>query len=130
MDLSTFRHIIANLPEGLELHRQLYPMPVDGRAPRKNWYRSEKEHWLGWLDEYQGPGAYGRQDQATDDAQKVYNRVQSAPMLLWLAEAARIEKLALSKAIAEVKAAGRSGASQCAALRRVIPWSAIAERLD
>ena len=24
------------------------------------WYTSQQEHWLGWLAEYDGPGAYGR----------------------------------------------------------------------
>jgi hypothetical protein len=24
------------------------------------WYRAKKEHWLGWLGAYDGPGAYER----------------------------------------------------------------------
>ena len=24
------------------------------------WYPNQKEHWLGWLREYDGPGAYDR----------------------------------------------------------------------
>jgi hypothetical protein len=27
-----------------------------------NWYHSKKEHWLAWLSEYRGPGAYGRKN--------------------------------------------------------------------
>jgi hypothetical protein len=26
----------------------------------KVWYSTQKEHWLGWLKEYDGPGYYGR----------------------------------------------------------------------
>lgn len=28
------------------------------RAGRDVWYASQKEHWLGWLGEYDGPGYY------------------------------------------------------------------------
>jgi hypothetical protein len=24
------------------------------------WYNSQKQHWTGWLGEYDGPGAYSR----------------------------------------------------------------------
>lgn len=29
-------------------------------SPERVWYTSQKEHWLGWLSEYDGPGAYDR----------------------------------------------------------------------
>ncbi len=25
---------------------------------KKTWYKTQQEHWLGWLAEYSGPGAY------------------------------------------------------------------------
>src|SRR5450755_1981595 len=50
------------------------------------WYRSQKEHWLGWLSEYDGPGAYGRTN-SNRSAEFTYNHINCAQMLFWLAEA-------------------------------------------
>jgi hypothetical protein len=35
-------------------------LPEDEPRDRDGvWYRTQKEHWLGWLSQYHGPGAYG-----------------------------------------------------------------------
>jgi hypothetical protein len=93
-----------------------------GPGRRTPWYRHQKEHWEGWLGEYDGPGAYDRNDWHRD-AGYVYGHIQCAPMLLWLAEAAGLPKSTLTSAKQAVLKAGTSPAGQCAALRRVIPWS-------
>jgi hypothetical protein len=36
------------------------------------WYTTQKEHWLGWLSEYCGPGYYGRKNWQRS-AEFVYN---------------------------------------------------------
>jgi hypothetical protein len=90
------------------------------------WYSSQKEHWLGWLGEYDGPGAYGRQTGKARGARYVYNHIQCAPMLFWLAEALEVEENALDAAFEAVLAAPKRNASLCAALRRVIPWDVVA----
>lgn len=56
-----------------------------GRA----WYTSQKEHWLGWLAEYHGPGYYGRKN-SDRSAEVIYNHIACPPMALWLAEASGI----------------------------------------
>lgn len=129
MEVSALRHAIAALPEGLLRHRELEKQLAAGYPPRKTWYRSQKEHWLGWLEEYQGPGAYGRKGGADRDAAFAFNRIQCAPMLFWLAEAARIDVRKLNRAKAEILAAGGNGARQCAAFRRIISWEMIEQRL-
>ena len=91
-------------------------------------YGSQREHWLGWLSEYDGPGAYGRQD-AGRDAKFIYNHIKCAPMLLWLAESLQVERAVLLEVLDAVSNAGQGGARQCAAVRRVIPWSALEPRL-
>src|SRR5664280_1461296 len=48
------------------------------------WYKSQKEHWLGWLSEYAGPGFYGRKAIGSRSAQYAYNHVVCPPMVLWL----------------------------------------------
>lgn len=89
------------------------------------WYATQKEHWLGWLSEYSGAGAYGRKVGPKRSAQFVYNHIQCAPMLFWLSEALDVEDELLDDAFAAVLAAPARNASQCAALRRVISWQKV-----
>ncbi len=94
---------------------------------RRKWYRNERQHWIGWLREYDGPGAYDRRDHARD-ARGVYQRIQCPTMLFWLAEAAGVPEARLRTA-ANAVCATDSGPEQCGALRLVIPWTVIESRL-
>ncbi len=59
----------------------------------KIWYRTYKEFWLGWLNEYHGPGAYGRTgDPGRRDARFAYNHLVNPDALVWLVGAARAVK--------------------------------------
>ena len=50
-------------------------LPEDEPRDRDGvWYRSQKEHWLGWLSQYHGPGAYGRRG-GDLDAKYAYNHI-------------------------------------------------------
>jgi hypothetical protein len=51
------------------------------------WYHTEKEHWLGWLSEYDGPGAYGRTGDQHRDARFAYNHIVNPYMLMYPIEA-------------------------------------------
>lgn len=53
--------------------------------PRK-WYKTQKQHWLGWLGEYHGPGYYGRKPQTPRNARHAYNHIMCPEMLLYLIE--------------------------------------------
>jgi hypothetical protein len=93
--------------------------------------REQKEHWTGWLEEYDGPGFYGRKT-ANRSAEYIYNHLHCAPMLLWLAEHAGVPTPVLHRAARAAGATDRSGPSnpaQAAALRAVIPWSEVEWRL-
>lgn len=91
-------------------------------------YASQKDHWLGWLREYDGPGYYGRKNWDRSAA-FVYQHILCAPMLLWLAEGAGIPHRRLEAARKAVLKAVPHGAARCAALRKVIPWGDIEARL-
>ncbi|TSD85647.1 hypothetical protein FFK22_026530 [Mycobacterium sp. KBS0706] len=93
------------------------------------WYSTQQEHWLGWLREYDGPGAYNRSTLRGRSAEYAYNHIQCAPMLLWLAEAVEVPEKTLRTASSAAAAAGSRSAAQCAALRREIPWRVIAQRI-
>lgn len=92
------------------------------------WYRSQKEHWIGWLSEYDGLGAYRRETKVLRGASYAYNRIQCAPMLFWLSEALSAPEAQLDSAFDAVVKSPRQGGSQCAALRKISPWK-VAEDL-
>ncbi|WP_205910816.1 hypothetical protein [Paroceanicella profunda] len=124
------RRRVGKLDPGTPQHQELAAALREGAGYGKAWYRHQKEHWLGWLAEYDGPGAYGRTPDMSRDARYVYNHIQCAPMLFWLAEALQVEQQKLSAAFDAVLAAPKRNASQCAALRRHIPWEDIEVRLN
>lgn len=93
----------------------------------KKWYTSQKEHWLGWLGEYQGPGAYGRVVKVRD-AQYAYNHIVEFKMLLYLARAAGVNPSSI--AAAELASAEvRTPMQKSGAIRSVIPWETVAAAL-
>jgi hypothetical protein len=88
------------------------------------WYNSQKEHWLGWLSEYDGPGHYGRKNWHRS-AKFVYNYINCPPMVLWLGEASGIPKRTVIQAKQGALSALPSNAAQCAVIRKIIPWEVI-----
>ena len=93
------------------------------------WYTTQKEHWLGWLSEYDSPGAYGRKTVSGRSAEFVYNHINCPPMLLWLAEAAGVSRRDVLGAKRSALSARRSRGTHCAVIRKAIPWPMIEERL-
>ena len=121
-----------------ELRRRIKRLPAD--TPRHKameaalregvgfgaWYGSQKEHWLGWLADYTGPGAYGRRAATrTRDAAYVWTHTQCPPMLFWLVEALGFPDPELAACYDRVIAAGPNGAARCATLRKDFPWARV-----
>ena len=99
--------------------------------PKKPSKDDHRARWLQWLANYDGPGHYKRSNWDTGDAKVVYNRLQSPPMLLWLAEVLQVPAAFLQEASNAAKEANRKTlASKSAAIRKVIPWQMIEDRLD
>lgn len=95
--------------------------------PRK-WYKTQKQHWLGWLSEYKGPGAYGRKTGMNRDAQYAYNHIVEPKMLLWLIAATHVRSDLVNSALrASARAATLPGKS--ASIRKHVPWSEVAAAL-
>jgi len=95
--------------------------------PRK-WYRTQKEHWLGWLAEYNTRGAYGRKPRMNRDARFAYNHIVEPKMLLWLISAAGVRP-GLVRAARREAGEKKSMMAQSAAIRRRVPWEEIEGRL-
>ncbi|WP_372716697.1 hypothetical protein [Immundisolibacter sp.] len=99
--------------------------PVDD--PKK-WYLTQQEHWMGWLSEYDGPGAYGRQTRVARDAKFAYNHTVEPKMLLYLAGAAGVER-ELIAAANRAFTQGRTLMQKAGAIRAIVPWETVAVAL-
>jgi hypothetical protein len=118
--LPQLRKLIERLPVASPLTNKFEAARAErGPARRDVWYSSQKQHWLGWLGGYDGPGVYARK-KWDRSAAYVYNHVVCPPMLFWLAEAAGVAKETLSRAEDEALAARPVMPAQCAAIRREI----------
>jgi hypothetical protein len=100
------------------------------RSEEGEGYDSQKDHWLGWLSEYDGPGFYGRKAKRGRSAEFAYNHIVCPPMVLWLAEAAGVPRSIVMKAKRIALAAPPSLPSQSAAIRSVVPWAMIETQLS
>lgn len=91
------------------------------------WYSTQKEHWLGWLGAYHGPGYYGRvAGQPRRDAKFAYNHIVNPQMLSWLIGAAGVNPVAVAgarRAASKVKTKALN--QQAAAIRRHAPWETV-----
>ena len=94
----------------------------------KKWYLTQKEHWLGWLGEYNSRGAYGRIAGRNRDARFAYNHVVQPEMLLWLIAAAGVSRSAVRAA--RVGAAGAETMQrQSGSIRARVSWAVVYEAL-
>ena len=93
------------------------------------WYETQKEHWLGWLNEYRGPGAYERKGGKHHQAEFAYNHIVEYRMLLWLVEAASVESklVKMAKSVVDEE---KSLQANSAAIRKIVPWKVMAHALS
>jgi hypothetical protein len=112
-----------------EFRRAIERLPAsDAWVEPGVWYTTQKQHWLGWLRDYNGPGYYGRIPGQNRDAKYAYNHIVCPGMLLWLMEAAGVEEDLIAKA-RDAHDAGTRLPQQCGGIRRHVPWSVIYEAL-
>jgi deoxyribodipyrimidine photolyase-like uncharacterized protein len=105
--------------------------PLASDSPVENarvWYRTQKEHWLGWLNEYEGPGAYGRKTGIRRDAKSVYNHVVCPELLMYLIRAIPLHP-ELVKAAEKAYLTGSSKMEKSGAIRKVVAWKEIYKAL-
>ncbi len=103
-------------------------LPADRPKASDAWYLTQKEHWLGWLGDYDSPGAYGRDASRRRDARFAYNHIVEWRMLEWLIRAAGADG-ATVKAVQTASEHGTRLQEKAAAIRRVVPWEVLAPML-
>ena len=101
--------------------------PIASRHPAYNNYRTQKEHWLGWLNPNSGTGTYPRKSGPNRDARFVYNHIVEPKMLLWLIAAAGVRQNLLQAA---EQAAESAKKGKSAAIRRIVPWPEVVAALS
>ena len=95
---------------------------------RRVWYKTQHEHWLGWLNGWRGPGAYSRKDW-NRSAEFVYDHIVNPQMLVYLAEAAGVNRESVTVAVKAALEDRGSMPSMSAAIRRIIPWETVESAL-
>lgn len=129
MNQNDLLRIIRDLPSDTPVHRELEHAIGIGVEYGRAWYSSQQEHWIGWLSSYHLPGAYKRKDNLPQThAKAIYNRLMCPPMVLWLPEAAGVPTPVILAAF-EAAFSTSNHATQCAAIRRNIPWEMIEQQL-
>lgn len=109
--------------------RAIDRLPADPPQPRPGiWYTTQKQHWLGWLGQYNTPGAYGRRPGQNRDAKYAYNHIVCPEMLLWLIRAAGVREDLVAATRAAYDAATNM-MQQSGAIRRIVPWAVVYEAL-
>lgn len=114
---------IRSLISAIRALRADLPVHTPGK-----WYRTQKQHWLGWLSEYAGPGAYGRQARVKRDAGFAYNHIVEPKMLLYLATASGVDHSLLAAAKRSC-GKGTTLMRQSGAVRAIMPWETVAAAL-
>jgi hypothetical protein len=103
----------------------IHSLPCDEPRVRPGvWYTTQKQHWLGWLGEYDGPGAYARMPGKQRDAKFAYNHIVCPEMLLWLIEAAGVRQ-DLVQAARSACGTGTTLMQKSGAIRRHVPWAEV-----
>lgn len=117
--------VFAKILARLDAHYPISDGYEEAHLPGPHWWGSQREHVVRWLRDIGGAGAYNRKTRGLG-AQHFYQHFQCAPGLLWVGEALGESPLVVQRAADAAGGVGRP-AMQCAAIRRVIPWSRIAE---
>lgn len=112
ISIAKFRQAIQRLPSD------------DPQDNPRTWYKTQKVHWLGWLSEYNGPGAYGRKTGQRRDAKFAYNHIVCPEMLLYLVKAIPL-RIELVEAAEKAYQGNLSLMQKSGAIRKVVPWSEI-----
>ena len=90
------------------------------------WYRSQKEHWLGYLGYKRALWAAQGKDYDLEKAQSHWSRTHCFPMLFWLAESAGVDSVILERAESAARRVSAIIASDHPshgkAAREELPW--------
>ena len=114
--------------EILDLLIAISRLPEDRRRRSGVWYESQKEHWIGWLFDYNSRGAYGRKVTSGRDARFVYNHIVCPELLVYLADSSGVSR-SLVRQAKKLATSDDNEMARAGAIRQIIPWEVVQEAL-
>lgn len=127
------RHVAA-YPDRPEWTNKLEQEIQIGTGFHGKWYRSQREHLLGWLVFQQCEARRKGIEPEDNLAKPMWNRLKCSPLMFWLAEASGVESELLSKAQnAAIEATAinpKDGNPHGKMIREVLPWELVEQAIS
>jgi hypothetical protein len=128
------RRKISALPAFLPQTTQLEQAIKIGTGFHEKWYRSQKEHWLGWLGFQECQCLLKDQQLSNAPAEPIWNRLKCSPAMFWLAEGLGVRQSLLEEAKAQALSASllnsKDGSPHGTFMRSALPWPTIDAHFD
>lgn len=119
-----------SIQELLRAVKGLPPTSFESDFLHKSGYDTHQDHWKAWLEQYNSPGYYGRNDTSITDARTVYVRLNCGPMIIWLCEAAGESAAVIQAAARDMRLNGKGRAqTEAKIVRSHLPWERASELL-
>lgn len=100
-----------------------------GTGFHNKWYRSQREHWLGWLVAKDCEAHAKGQDPAMINAKPRWQHLMCSPAMYWVAECAGVHEDRLrhaeAMAIEAARIRGKDGHPHGTMMRKALPWDVI-----
>lgn len=130
---TTLKRIITACPAELPRTDALQKRIKIGVGYHNKWYRSQKEHWLGWIVFQEHKAREIKRDIAAITARQRWSGLNCIPMMFWLAEAVELDNSLLDQAygvaVEEAKVITHDCPRHGKAMRGVLAWENIEEGL-
>lgn len=115
----------------IKLRKLKIPTPITEKFEGKDksdfvkttWYENQGEHWQGWVNGYEGAGAYNRKDNKRTP-KFIYNHIMCPPMFIWMAETVGIDNAIILEMVKEASKTEKYQ-EQCKIMRHFLPWEMI-----
>lgn len=125
---------VAAYPEELNWTQKLEQKIQIGTGFHGKWYRSQREHMLGWLVFQQCEAVRKGIDPVRNMAGPMWNRLKCSPLMFWLAEASGVEAdilfQAQEAAIAAAAINPKDGNPHGRLMREVLPWILLEQAIN
>ena len=96
--LIDLKHRVAAFQDYLPRTDALEKRIKIGVGYHDKWYRSQREHWLGWIVAHEFKTQKRGETPDSVPAEKLWSRLHCIPMIFWLAEAAGLDQSVLEAA--------------------------------
>jgi hypothetical protein len=132
--LYELKQFIAASPDFLPRTDKLEKQIKIGVGYHKKWYRSQREHWLGWIVAKELECELKWEEPSALIAKRTWTCLNCMPMMFWLAEAAQVDNVILDRAERTAIAAASTTPHDCPphgkAIREAISWHEIETSLS